>query len=166
MPIAKRLKEYLDRHEVKYTTTDHSSAYTAQEIAHLLHISGKEVAKTVIVKISGDRYVMAVLPAHHRIDVGALARSIGAKDLRLANESEFKDLFPGCELGAMPPFGNLYDMVTYVAEPLTRDDEITFNCGSHTMAMRMKYDDFARLVRPITGRWSHLATRPPFREPM
>ena len=146
MPVQK-LKDYLDQHEVEYVTISHSPAYTAQRIAEVSHIPGKELAKTVIVKID-DKYAMAVLPASRRVDLRHLQEAIGADDVVLANENEFEALFPDCEVGAMPPFGNLYDMGVYVAEQLTEDEEIAFNAGSHTELVRMSYRDFANLVTP------------------
>ena len=137
MPVQK-LKDYLDEHDVQYVTISHSPAYTAQRIAELTRIPGKELAKTVIVKIDGQ-YAMAVLPASRRVDLDHLKRALGADDVALASEDEFKRLFPDCELGAMPPFGNLYDMGVYVAGELTEDDEIAFNAGSHTELVRMAY---------------------------
>jgi Ala-tRNA(Pro) deacylase len=146
MPVQK-LKDYLDQHEVEYVTISHSPAYTAQRIAEITHIPGKDLAKTVIVKID-DKFAMAVLPASRRVDLRHLQEAIGADDVVLASEQEFKALFPDCEVGAMPPFGNLYDMGVYVAEQLTEDDEIAFNAGSHTELVRMSYRDFASLVTP------------------
>ena len=146
MPVQK-LKDYLDQHEVEYVTISHSPAYTAQRIAEVAHIPGRELAKTVIVKID-DRFAMAVLPASRRVDLRHLQEALGADDVVLASEQEFQELFPDCEVGAMPPFGNLYDMGVYVAEQLTEDEEIAFNAGSHTELVRMSYSDFANLVTP------------------
>jgi len=146
MPVQK-LKKYLDSHNVKYVTISHSPAYTAQRIAELTHIPGKELAKTVIVKVD-DKFVMAVLPASNRVDLDYLKRGLEAKEVEIASEAQFKDLFPDCEVGAMPPFGNLYDMRVYVAEQLTEDEEIAFNAGSHTELVRMSYKDFESLVAP------------------
>ena len=146
MPV-KKLKEFLDSNRIKYVTVSHSLAYTAQEIAATAHVPGKELAKTVIVKADG-RMAMAVLPASFKIDFGMLAQTIGAKKLELATEKEFKQLFPDCELGAMPPFGNLYGMDVYVAESLTDDTQIVFNAGTHTELMRLPLQDYMALVKP------------------
>ena len=146
MPV-QTLKNYLDENSVEYVTISHSPAYTAQRIAEVTHIPGKELAKTVIVKID-DKFAMAVLPASRRVDLRHLQEAIGADDVVLASEQEFKDLFPDCEVGAMPPFGNLYNMGVYVAEQLTEDEEIAFNAGSHTELVRMSYSDYANLVTP------------------
>jgi Ala-tRNA(Pro) deacylase len=141
------LKEFLDRNGVKYVCITHSTAYTAQEIAALVHIKGRELAKTVIVKLD-DAMAMAVLPASHQINLEMLKTGTGAKDIHLATELEFRTRFPGCETGAMPPFGNLYDMPVFVDETLTKDAEIAFNAGTHNELIRLSYADFERLVQP------------------
>ena len=151
---AKRLKAFLDDHHVKYTTITHSPAFTAQEIAHAAHISGRNIAKTVIAKIDGS-LAMLVLPASDQVVFGFLKDTVEADEVELATEREFQDLFPGCELGAMPPFGNLFDVDVYVSESLTHDDEIAFNAGSHTELIRMAYADFQRLVSPRVVRLSY-----------
>lgn len=144
---AKILKEFLDREQVRYVTIVHSKAFTAQEIAASAHIPGREVAKTVIVKLDG-RMAMAVLPADHRLNFGELRKTAHAQRAELASEPDFKDLFPECEAGAMPPFGNLYGMPVFVEEGLAKDREIAFNAGSHTELIRLAYSDFERLVHP------------------
>jgi Ala-tRNA(Pro) deacylase len=146
MPI-RQLKQLLDDRGVKYVTVRHSPAYTAQEVAASTHISGYEIAKTVIVKIDG-RIAMAVIPAPLHVDLRQLKELIGADDLTLASESEFRMLFPECEAGAMPPFGPLYGMDTYVAARLADDEYIAFNAGTHTELIRMRYRDFERLADP------------------
>lgn len=150
---AQKLKEYLDQNNIKYVTISHSVAYTAQEIAASAHIKGKGLAKTVLIKIDG-KMAMAVLPATYKIDFDMLKEAIGSEDVRLSNEQEFKDRFPGCEVGAMPPFGNLYDVETYVAASLVEDEELAFNAGSHTELIKMQYNDFERLVKPKILRFS------------
>ena len=146
MPTQK-LQNYLDQHEIQYVTISHSPAYTAQRIAELTRIPGKELAKTVIVKID-DKFAMAVLPASCRVNLWHLQEAIGADEVTLSSETEFNELFPDCEVGAMPPFGNLYNMGVYVAEQLTEDEEIAFNAGSHSELVKMSYSDFANLVTP------------------
>jgi Ala-tRNA(Pro) deacylase len=153
---AHRLKEFLDRHGIRYITIIHSPAYTAQAIAHSAHISGKEVAKTVILKADG-RLVMAVLPATHKVNTDVFRDAIGADAVELAEERDFIDAFPGCELGAMPPFGNLWDMPVYVAERLTEDETIAFNAGSHTELIQLDYADFEQLVQPKIVPLTHAA---------
>lgn len=152
MPV-KKLKEFLDSHKVKYVTIRHSLAYTAQEIAATAHIPGKELAKTVIIKIDG-KMAMAVLPASYRVDFGMLKQAAGAKRVELASEEEFKNLFPECEIGAMPPFGTLYGMEVYVASSLAEDEEIAFNAGSHSELIKLSYKDFKELVKPKEVKFS------------
>ena len=146
MPLSK-VRAFLDAHDVKYVIISHSKAYTAQGIAAITHISGKEVAKTVIVKLDGD-LAMAVLPASFQVDLEALRKATGVREAELANEHDFKRHFPDCETGAMPPFGNLYGIPVYVDETLTEDKEIVFNAGSHYELIKLAYKDFERLVKP------------------
>ncbi len=117
---AQMLKEFLDSNNIKYLTISHSSAYTAQEIAARAHIPGKELAKTVLIKINGQ-LVMAILPASDKVDIDLLKDQLGVENVRIAYEQEFMDKFPDCEVGAMPPFGNLYGLDVYVAKSLTHD---------------------------------------------
>ena len=152
MPVIK-LKTFLDENNIKYVNIRHSKAYTSQEIAASAHVSGKTFAKTEMIKIDG-KMAMAVLPASYQIDFGKLEKIFGTKKVALASEAEFKSAFPDCEVGAMPPFGNLYDMEVFVAETLAEDTEIAFNAGSHTEMIKMKYDDFARLVQPRVLKFS------------
>ena len=146
MPIQK-IRKYLDENKVKYAVISHSPAYTAQETAQIAHISGKEMAKTIIVEMD-RKMAMVVLPASYKINIGLLEDMTGSEDIRIAGENEFKSLFPGCETGAMPPFGNLCSMDVYVAKRLTEDKEIAFNAGNHRELIVMKYKDFDRLVHP------------------
>lgn len=146
MPI-QQLTDFLDRNRVKYAVISHSPANTAQETAALAHVPGRELAKTVLVKLDGAM-AMAVLPASYQVNLARLAEVAGAGRAELATEDEFADSFPGCELGAMPPFGNLYGMPVLVAKGLAEDKEIAFNAGSHSELVRMRYEDFARLVQP------------------
>lgn len=142
-----QVKQYLDENDVKYVIMGHSPAYTAREIAEASHIPGKHFAKTVMVKVDG-RLALAVLPASDHVDLKSLKRSLGAESVELAQEEEFKNSFPDCELGAMPPFGNLFDMEVFVSPHLTEADRIAFNAGSHTEIMQLAYSDFQRLVNP------------------
>ena len=152
MPI-RRLKAFLDENAVKYISVSHSLAYTAQEIAQTANIHGQELAKTVIVKIDG-KLAMAVLPGPRRVDLDLLKKAAGANQVVLPHEAEFKDAFPECDLGAMPPFGNLYGMEVFVEESLAEDAEILFNAGSHTELIRMAYADFTRLARPRIAKFA------------
>jgi Ala-tRNA(Pro) deacylase len=142
-----RLKEFLDHEHVKYVTIGHSPAFTAQEVAALAHIPGKEVAKTVIVKVDGE-LTMVVLPADEQVHMADLRRTLGTEHVELANEDEFRGAFPDCETGAMPPFGNLYGMKVFVSQVLREDEEIAFNAGSHDELIRLPYAEFERLVNP------------------
>ena len=144
---ASSLTEYLDKHGVEYTVVPHSPAYTAQGIAALSHTPGKELAKSVIVKVDGE-LTLALLPASFQVDLGMLKRAIRAKNVTLASEDEFRDSFPECETGAMPPFGNLYGMRVIADEMLAQDKEITFNACSHRELIRLSWDDFQMLAKP------------------
>jgi len=153
MPVA-MLKRFLDDHQVRYVTVRHSPAFTAQEVAASAHISGYEMAKTVMIKVDGT-LAMAVLPAPLHVDLRQLRDVTGSHKVELATESEFKSLFPECELGAMPPFGKLYGMDTYVAQRLAEDEYIAFNAGTHTELIRMRFRDFEKLAEPKVLAFSH-----------
>lgn len=145
--VADRVKEFLDEQRIKYVTIRHSIAFTAQEIAASAHISGREIAKTVIIWLD-DKLAMAVLPASKRVSLDEVRRIVGSNRVEIADEVDFVDLFPGCEVGAMPPFGNLYGMEVYLDPSLAEDDAIAFNAGSHTELLRMDFDEFLDLVKP------------------
>ena len=149
MPVTK-LKEFLDSNHVKYVSIAHSVAYTAQEIASVTHIPGKELAKVVMVKIDGN-LVMAVVPASRQVDLDRLRLLAEGKTVSLAGEKEFKDRFPDCETGAMPPFGELYGIPVYVDSSLAEDEDIAFNAGTHRELIRLSYQDFVRLAAPAVG---------------
>jgi Ala-tRNA(Pro) deacylase len=151
--ILQRLKVFLDSHETKYVVVSHSPAYTSLEIAALAHIPGKEIAKTVIINADG-KMIMAVVPASHMVDFNLLAGLTAARNIELATESEFKNLFPECEVGAMPPFGNLFDMEVFVSDTLAEDEMIAFNAGTHKELVKMTYRDFVKLVQPVVGKLS------------
>ncbi len=150
---ARKLKQFLDSHNIKYVSIKHSEAYTAQEIAASAHIPGKELAKTVIVKIDGNM-AMAVLPAGYKVEFQLLKEAAKANKVELASEKEFKDVFPDCEIGAMPPFGNLYGLEVFVAKTLAEDNEIAFNAGSHIELIKLAYKDFENLVNPKVLKFS------------
>ena len=155
--MVQQLKEFLDSRGVKYVSIKHSLAYTAQEVAASAHVSGREMVKTLVVKLDGKQALVA-LPANEKVDLRHVAEATGASHAELATEAEFGSRFPGCDVGAMPPFGNLYGMDTYVTESLTRDKEIAFNAGTHTEVIRMSYADFDRLVTPKKI-WSTVPSR-------
>ena len=152
MPV-KTLTKCLDDNKVKYVTIRHSIAYTAQQIAESAHIPGKEMAKTVMIKLD-DRLAMAVLRSTDKVDLDLVRATAGAEKAALATELQFQGMFPGIELGAMPPFGNLYDMAVYVDEALARDERIAFNAGTHSELIQLDYADFERLVQPSVANFS------------
>jgi Ala-tRNA(Pro) deacylase len=147
MPILKKLREHLDGNGVRYEILTHRPAYSAQEVAAAQHVPGREVAKVVVAR-SGGGYVMAVLPATRRVDVTKLGAALGDPYVRLATEDEFARLFPQCEPGAMPPFGNLFGLPVFIDQSLMADERIVFQAGTHTDTVRLRYADFARLVQP------------------
>jgi Ala-tRNA(Pro) deacylase len=149
-----KLREFLDSRHIKYLVISHSLAYTAQGIAALTHLSGKKLAKTVIVKLDGI-LAMAVVPAPAHVDLDRLRALTGAQVVEIATEREFKDAFPDCETGAMPPFGNLYDMCVYADASLAENEEITFTAGTHRELVRMSWDDMERLVNPMVANLTH-----------
>lgn len=151
MPILKKLKEALDEAKIPYEVFNHALAYTAQEIAAKQHFSGKEMAKVVMLDVDGT-LVMGVIPGSRKISLDMVRASLGANKARLATEDEFISRFPNCEIGAMPPFGNLYGLKVYVDPSLEEDEHIYFNAGSHVQTVRLKYEDFARLVNPQVAR--------------
>ena len=142
-----KLFQYLYQNHVRYDIIKHPVAFTAQGIAHASHLSGKELAKTVIIKIDG-RMVMMVLPANYKLNIDMLRSIFWTDNVELAHEDEIGHMFPDCELGGMPPFGNLYGMEVYVSRELTQDGDIAFNAGNHSELVRMHYNDFARMVHP------------------
>jgi Ala-tRNA(Pro) deacylase len=157
MPIQK-LRQFLDENLVKYIVITHSKAYTSQGTAASAHISGNELAKTVMLKKNGE-LCMAVLPASRHVNLSAFAKLTNSGDVSLATERDFKDRFPDCEVGAMPPFGNLYGLRVYADTSLARDKEIAFNAGSHLELVKLAYSDFERLVGPtIVDFATHSAT--------
>jgi len=154
MPLSK-LREFLDSHHIKYLVISHSLAYTAQGVAALVHVSGKRLAKTVIVKVDGI-LAMAVVPASSHVDVDRVRVLTGGNSVEIASEREFQNAFPDCELGAIPPFGNLYDMAVYADASLADHEEITFSAGTHRELVRMNWADMRRLVKPtIAGLTYH-----------
>jgi len=146
MPI-NRLKEILDGKNIRYVIVSHSTAYTAAAIAAMTHTPGKEIAKSVMVLVEG-KLAMVVVPGSKHVDLRALKTALAAKEVSLAHEHQFAHVFPDCEVGAMPPFGNLYDVPVYVDQSLSQDSEIAFNAGSHRELLRMAYSDYHNLVRP------------------
>ena len=154
MPILKRLQSYLDANTIPYEVVNHQKAYAAHDVAQTLDVPGKLVAKVVMVK--ADKYfVMAVLPSTWRVDLKRLRDVLDVRDVRLATEAEIANLFPDCQVGTMPPFGNLYGMEVYVDQLLTEDESIVFEAGTYVGAMKLRYKDFSALVRPKVAAFHH-----------
>jgi Ala-tRNA(Pro) deacylase len=147
MPILGKLKDLLDEEKVSYEVYDHALAYTAQEIAQRQHFSGDEMAKVVMLNVDGN-LVMAVITASQKVHLNTARAKLGADEVRLATEDEFLTKFPGCEIGAMPPFGNLFGLPVYVDPAVEKDEWIYFNAGNHVQTVHLRYKDFERLVKP------------------
>lgn len=145
--IPQAIRNYLDEHHARYSIIEHSPAYTAQEVAASTHLPGRELAKTVVVK-DGDQLAIAVVPAPAKVSLVKMSEAAGMKNPQLAAEWEFRPVFPGCELGAMPPFGELYGVEVYVDEKLREDKEIAFNAGTHTDVVVLPFTEFENLVHP------------------
>jgi Ala-tRNA(Pro) deacylase len=156
MPIPWTLKSHLDREHVHYDILPHSQTFRAVAVAQTLHLPIQEMAKVVIVKVK-EQFVTTVLPATAKVDVPRLRKLFGTHHVRLATEKEIAQLFPDCELGAIPPLGTLYGLPVYVDRSLTGDEEIVFEGGTHPEAIRMRYWDFAALVFPVVAEFH----RPP-----
>jgi len=145
--LSPRLHNYLDQQQSHYATLTHDRTVTAHETASATHLSRQLFAKTVMLKVDGT-LAMMVMPAAYRVDLTRLSRALGGRTVELADETEFKDAFPDCEVGAMPPFGNLYGLPVFVDSRLASQAEIAFNAGTHTDAVRMPYKEFERLAQP------------------
>ena len=156
MSVSQRIRDYLDSQKVSYECVPHAQAFAAQEVAQTLHVSGKRFAKVVVLEADG-RLLMAVLPASHRLHLHELKEKLAdVQHLEMVPEGELAKFCPDCELGAIPPFGHLYGMDVWVDRALSESEEIMFNAGSHTDAIRMKYSDFAKLVMPQVARFAEL----------
>ena len=148
MDCKSRLENYLRENDVPFREMTHRAAYTAQDVATAQHVAGKQVAKAVMM-VADNSMLMVVLPASYRINLNKLGDALGEMTVRFAHEHEFAHLFKDCDVGAMPPFGNLYNMPVYVDRSLSEDEQIVFQAGTHCDTMQVAYTDFARLVRPI-----------------
>jgi len=153
MTVLKTLKDYFEKNRVRYEVGYHERVYTSQEIAAAMHVPGRELVKVVMVKADG-KMVMLVLPASYRIETKKLKKVLQCKKLQIAKERDFEELFPDCEVGAMPPFGNLYHLEVWVDQVLTEDEMIVFRAGSHVETLKIKYSDYSRLVNPRVGDFS------------
>ena len=145
---ASDVKIYLDSQNIQYTIIEHPLAYTAQEIAAAAHVPGQQLAKTVMLKIDSEM-AMAVLPAPERVNLTQLKEYTRAETVEIADETDFKNMFPDCETGAMPPFGHLYGMQVFAASSLSEEIDIAFCAGTHTELVRISYADFENLVEPV-----------------
>ena len=145
--INPRLRSLLEQKTVEYQAISHSRDYTAQETAADTHTAGREFAKTVVLLVDGH-YAMAVLPAHHKVELKKLREELDARSVRLAREDEIRVIFADCETGAEPPFGNLYNMPVYLSTAVKSDGSITFNAGTHDDVIRMRYADYIALAKP------------------
>jgi Ala-tRNA(Pro) deacylase len=150
MAIPRSIEHFLGDQHVSYSVLHHRPAYTAQEEAAITHVPGRQWAKSVAF-VADDRPILVVVPASSFVDVDRLRSVTGALEIRLASEREFERMYPDCEMGAMPPFGPLYGQPVFVDRSLAACDEIVFNAGSHSDAIRVKYDDFTRVVQPTVG---------------
>lgn len=148
MPYSEKLQSFLERNHVPYRHTTHPVAYRAREVAAAEHLSAREVAKVVVV-VADNTYRMMVLPSNRALDLAELRSALGFSHARLATEEELIRLFPECDVGAMPPFGNLYDIPVYVDSGLALDDWIAFNAGSHVDVVHMRFRDYKWLVNPM-----------------
>jgi Ala-tRNA(Pro) deacylase len=151
MPLNARVQSFLEGKSVPYEVLAHPLAYTAQGVAHASHVSGWQMAKVVIVRPPSGPPLMAVLPASRRLDLGQFEDVAGFKKLALVSEAEMHDVFPDCETGAMPPFGNLYGLPVFVDAHLAREKDLVFQAGNHREAARVRFSDFERLVHPKVG---------------
>jgi Ala-tRNA(Pro) deacylase len=155
MSIPRRIREFLESKRVSFEWLPHPEAFTAQEVAHSLHVSGKRLAKTVVLDADG-RLVMAVIPASHRLNLPELKTALVAKRLEMVPESELAKIFPDCDLGAIPPLGPLYGMEVWVDRAVAESEEIVFTAGSHVDAVRIAYSDFMELVKPRSSHFSEI----------
>lgn len=148
MTVSQKIKNYLTKEKVSFEVLEHPLAYTALEIASAQHVPGRKLIKSVIVHVD-DKFIMCVLPAIHYLDLDKLKTFLKAKKIELARESEISKIFPEYEVGAEPPFGNLYGLSVVLDKFLEEDEEVTFNAGTHTDMIRLKLKDYVRLVKPL-----------------
>ena len=155
MAIPQRIRDYLDSQNVPYETLHHSQAFTAQEVAHSLHISGKKCVKAVVAE-ADRKLVIVVMPASHRLNFQEFKSALKANQLEMLVESELVGLFPDCDIGAVPPFGNLYGIDVWVDRAVASAEYLLFCAGTHEDCIRMRYADFAKVTRPFLGHFSEL----------
>jgi Ala-tRNA(Pro) deacylase len=157
MAIPQRIRDFLDSQNVPYEALHHSQAFTAQEVAHSLHVSGKKCVKAVVAERDCEK-ILVVMPASHRLNFQELKAALRAHQLEMLVESELVGLFPDCDLGAIPPFGNLYGIDVWVDRAVASTERIVVCAGTHEDCIRMRYSDFAKLTRPFVGHFSELGT--------
>lgn len=157
MPIPQRIRDFLDAQNVPYEAIHHSQAFTAQEVAHSLHISGKKCVKAVVAE-GDNKTVIVVTPASHRLNLEELKSALKVNHLEMLVERELVAVFPDCDLGAVPPFGNLYGIEVWVDRTVASAEKVLFCAGTHEDCIRMRYSDFAKLTRPYLGHFSELGT--------
>jgi Ala-tRNA(Pro) deacylase len=155
MPVLPRLLQFLEQNNISFEHHVHPVAYTARDVASAEHVSEHRVAKTVVFS-SNEGYGIAVLPADYVVDMQELRAALGFARVRLATEKELAELFPDCELGAMPPFGALYDMPTFLESGLAGENRVAFNAGTHRDAVYLSMEDFKRLARPLIVHFARL----------
>ncbi len=156
MAIPRRIQDFLNDNGARFEHTTHEPSYTARQLAHTDHVPERQVAKTVVF-VGDDCYAIAVLPADENVELTKLRVVLGLSEVRLATENELRRLFPECETGAMPPLGNLYGLPVYVDDDLAEQEFIEFSAGTHTDTLRMRFKEFARLVKPVRTRFGQLA---------
>jgi Ala-tRNA(Pro) deacylase len=148
------IPNFLEEQHCSYAVMEHPTTYTAQEMAHALHVPGREVAKTVLLQTEGGDFVVAVLPAHKQVDLRRVSNLFDGTQVSLAREADIAANCPDCELGALPPFGSRYGMQTIVDESLADDEAIIFEGNSHSEAIQMRFDSFRRLEQPLIARFA------------
>jgi Ala-tRNA(Pro) deacylase len=153
MKCKERMEQYLRENDVPFESITHPQAFTMQEVAAALHVPGNQVAKVVMVK-ADEAIAMLVVPAPHRLNLDKVRAALGAQGVRLAKEKDFAGLFPDCATGAMPPFGNLYDIPVYADGSLAEQEHMVFRVGTHRDSMKIAYADFYRLAQPIVDEFS------------
>lgn len=149
MALTERVRRLLEREQVAYEVVPHREAFTAQEVAQASHVPGRQLAKALLVREGFGSYLMVVLPASCRLDLHALEEVTGRRKLALATEDELRQVFPDCEVGAMPPFGGLYGLPVYLDACFAKADRIVFQAGNHHEVARMQYRDYERLAGPV-----------------
>jgi Ala-tRNA(Pro) deacylase len=157
MAIPQRIRDYLDSRNVPYEALHHSQALTAQEVAHSLHVSGKRCIKAVVAR-RDNKPVILLVPTSHRLNFQELKSALKADHVELLVECELVELFPDCDRGAVPPFGNLYGMDVWVDRAVASAENLLVCAGTHEDCIRMRYSDFAKLTQPLLGHFSEAAT--------